>query len=272
MHDGDRQDSRMTQLIGVGKRYGRGPLVVHDVDVEISPGTPLAIHGANGSGKSTLLRLVVGCFAPTHGRVVGRPSTVGYVPDRFPGLLRMSADAYLRHLGRIRPATRVVRIRQPCCRRSGFEVVWTAHEPVVERQRAEGRPRPSPVLRRPLLVLDEPWSRLETDARPALTAAVAQLAANGTAVVLTDHSRTAETLPDHRALLLRDRQLTTVGRRMVTISLRCADPDRVAERLPLRGTAKRQPGGLHLHVPAGNVDTLLTTALRSGCSVLEVRS
>jgi hypothetical protein len=27
---------------------------------------------------------------------------------------------------------------------------------------------------------------------------------------------------------------------VVTISLRCADPDRVAERLPLRGTTKRQ--------------------------------
>jgi ABC-type uncharacterized transport system ATPase subunit len=74
-------------------------------------------------------------------------------------------------------------------------------------------------------VLDEPWSGLD-DAHPALTAAVARLAAHGAAIVLTDHTRTAETLPDHRALLLRDGRLTTAGPRMVTISLRCTDPDR----------------------------------------------
>jgi hypothetical protein len=53
MHDGDRQDSRMIQLIGVGKRCGRGPLGVHDVDVEISPSTPLVI-AALRLGRSVL--------------------------------------------------------------------------------------------------------------------------------------------------------------------------------------------------------------------------
>lgn len=262
----------MIQLIGVGKRYGRGPLVVHDVDVEISPGTPLVIHGANGSGKSTLLRLVAGCFAPTHGRVVGRPSTVGYVPDRFPALLRMPAHAYLRHLGRIRPGN-------PCGANPATLLAALGFRGGLDtpmNRLSKGNAQKVGLAQAlcsgaPLLVLDEPWSGLDTNARPALTAAVARLAAHGAAIVLTDHTRTAETLPDHRALLLRDGQLTTAGPRMVAISLRCADPDRVAERLPILGTAERQPGGLHLVVPAGDVDTLLIAALRLGCSVLEVR-
>ncbi|MDX3193959.1 ABC transporter ATP-binding protein [Streptomyces sp. MN03-5084-2B] len=262
----------MIQLIGVSKRYGRGPLVVHDIDVEIGPGTPLVVHGVNGSGKSTLLRLIAGCVAPTHGRVDGRPRTVGYVPDRFPAHLRMPAEAYLRHLQRVRPGsprgTNPVPLLSALGFRGGLDTPMNrlskgnAQKVGLSQALSSGAP---------LLVLDEPWSGLDTDARPALTATVARLAANGTTVVLTDHTRTAETLPEHQVLHLRDGRLTTAGPRMIMISLRCADPDRVAEHLPPHGTAQRHPGGLHLRVAAADVDALLTIALRLGCSVLEVR-
>jgi ABC-type multidrug transport system ATPase subunit len=55
------------QLIDVGKRYGRGPLVVSGIDAQIPAGRPFVVLGDNGSGKSTLLRLIAGCLAPTHG-------------------------------------------------------------------------------------------------------------------------------------------------------------------------------------------------------------
>jgi ABC-type multidrug transport system ATPase subunit len=263
----------MIELIGVGKRYGRGPLVVNGVDVEIRPGTPLVILGANGSGKSTLLRLVAGCLAPTHGRVTGRPGTVGYVPDRFPARLRMPADAYLRHLRRIRPGN--PRGANPAVLLSALGFRGGLDTPMNRLSKGNAQKvglAQALCSGAPLLVLDEPWSGLDTDARPVLTTAIEQIVATGAAVVLTDHTRTAETITGHRSVLLRDGQLTEAGPRMVAISLRCADPDRVIEHLPIRGTVERQPGGLDLRVPAGDVDTLLFTALRLGCSVLQVRS
>lgn len=263
----------MTRLIGVGKRYGRDPLVVHDVDVEIEHGTPLVILGANGSGKSTLLRLVAGCLAPTCGRVVGRPRTVGYVPDRFPARLRMPAGTYLRHLRRVRPGGPRGADPEELLSALGFRGGLDAPMNRLSKGNAQKVGLAQALCSgASLLVLDEPWSGLDTDARPALTAAVARLAANGTAVVLTDHTRTAEALTGHRVLLLRDGRLTEAGPRMVAISLRCADPGRVAERLAVLGTVGRRPDGLDLRVPAGDVDTLLITALGLGCSVLEVRS
>ena len=55
-------------LRGVSKRYGtRG--VLHDVDLDIPPGSFTAIAGRSGSGKTTLLRLIAGLDAPDSGTI-----------------------------------------------------------------------------------------------------------------------------------------------------------------------------------------------------------
>ncbi|MGU3495505.1 NHLP bacteriocin export ABC transporter permease/ATPase subunit [Xanthobacteraceae bacterium A53D] len=59
------------QLHGVSFAYeDGGRTVLNDIDLDIRPGTFLAIVGASGSGKSTLLRLLLGFAAPTRGTVV----------------------------------------------------------------------------------------------------------------------------------------------------------------------------------------------------------
>jgi sulfonate transport system ATP-binding protein len=55
-------------LRGISKRYGaRG--VLHDVDLDITPGSFVAIAGRSGSGKTTLLRLMAGLEQPDGGTV-----------------------------------------------------------------------------------------------------------------------------------------------------------------------------------------------------------
>jgi ABC-2 type transport system ATP-binding protein len=264
--------SAVIQLIGVGKRYGRGPLVVAGVDAEIRGGAPLVVLGANGSGKSTLLRLVAGCLAPTHGRVVGRPATVGYVPDRFPGRLRMPVGAYLRHLRRIRPGRAFgsdpVALLGELGFRGGLRVPMN--------QLSKGNAQKVGLAQAlcsgaPLLVLDEPWSGLDVDTRPVLTAVVEHAVAAGVAVVVTDHTGIAETLTGHQAVFLRQGRLADAGPHTVAITLRCAEPERVVRALAGRGSVERQAGELVLRVPAQDVDALLITALHIGCSVREVR-
>ncbi|MFD9814687.1 amino acid ABC transporter ATP-binding protein [Streptomyces sp. NPDC059080] len=44
------------RLEAVRKTYGRGTVVLRDVDLEVAPHTVTALIGASGSGKSTLLR------------------------------------------------------------------------------------------------------------------------------------------------------------------------------------------------------------------------
>ena len=63
--------------------------VLWDVDLEVAPGTLLAIVGPNGAGKSTLIRSMLGLVRPAAGqvRIHGRPyreqrKLVAYVPQR----------------------------------------------------------------------------------------------------------------------------------------------------------------------------------------------
>jgi putative ABC transport system ATP-binding protein/lipoprotein-releasing system ATP-binding protein len=49
--------------------FGSGPLLFHDLDFRLEPGSLTALTGPSGSGKSTLLGIVAGWIAPRAGRV-----------------------------------------------------------------------------------------------------------------------------------------------------------------------------------------------------------
>ncbi|MCY4170401.1 MAG: metal ABC transporter ATP-binding protein [Bacteroidetes bacterium] len=68
--------------------YRENP-VLWDVDLDVMPGTLMAIVGPNGAGKTTLIKAILGLIKPAAGRIriLGKPyqkvaSSVGYVPQR----------------------------------------------------------------------------------------------------------------------------------------------------------------------------------------------
>ncbi len=54
---------------GVSARYGRGPLVLDEVDLTVAAGETLGIAGPSGSGKSTLARVLCLLHRPAAGAV-----------------------------------------------------------------------------------------------------------------------------------------------------------------------------------------------------------
>jgi ATP-binding cassette, subfamily B, bacterial len=50
--------------------YEGGPTVLHDVSLEVAPGTRVAITGTTGAGKSTLVSLLPRFYDPTAGRIL----------------------------------------------------------------------------------------------------------------------------------------------------------------------------------------------------------
>ncbi|HZT92603.1 MAG TPA: ABC transporter ATP-binding protein [Gaiellaceae bacterium] len=49
--------------------YGRGPEVLHGVDLDVPPGTTVALVGHTGAGKSTIAKLLARFYDPTEGAI-----------------------------------------------------------------------------------------------------------------------------------------------------------------------------------------------------------
>jgi ATP-binding cassette, subfamily C, bacterial len=58
------------RITGLGHAYVDGHDVLHGIDLDIAPGTRVALVGASGAGKTTLAKLIAGVHRPTRGTVV----------------------------------------------------------------------------------------------------------------------------------------------------------------------------------------------------------
>ncbi|WP_158879785.1 ABC transporter ATP-binding protein [Amycolatopsis anabasis] len=265
----------MLRLLGVGKRYRRGPEVLTGVDLEIGGGQVIGVVGANGSGKSTLLRILAGVSRPTSGTLNGRPA-IGYMPDRFPASTRMSALAYLRHLGRISGLSTVDKQAAELLER--LALVGGPGAPL--RQLSKGNAQKvglaQALLGDPeLLVLDEPWSGLDTAAHGVLAEILAETRDRGASVVFTDH----------RLEVAREHATAVFGLAGGVLRPEHTAPEdpgpraRIVLRGPGAGDWRAEPGvalvtadgdRVELAVAASRCDAVLLSALRRGWSVASV--
>lgn len=61
-------DKPMVRIRGLGKKFGANQ-VLSDIDLDVEPGTTVAVIGPSGSGKSTLLRCINHLEVPSSGTV-----------------------------------------------------------------------------------------------------------------------------------------------------------------------------------------------------------
>ncbi len=230
--------------------------MLRDVSLSVEPGEAVVVTGGNGSGKSTLLRIAAGLSKPSAG-TVSRPRSVGWLPERFPSGVRLSARDYLRH----QAAVRGVPVRWDLVEALGFVGDPDAPMATLSKGNTQKIALVQALTARDLLVLDEPWSGLDVAAASALRAFLASTTA---AVLVTDHH--GHDLPGARELPL---GATSTG---VVIELA-----RVGALLPevsaLEGvlSAAAVGSGARVEVVATHSDQVLASVLRLGCSVRSVR-
>ncbi|MBB1492163.1 MULTISPECIES: ABC transporter ATP-binding protein [unclassified Paracoccus (in: a-proteobacteria)] len=195
-------------LDGVRKSYG-GREVVHDLTYRLSPGEVVALVGHNGAGKTTQIKMMLGLVRPDGGllQVLGADpahgrharSALGYLPEsvqfhpsftaretlgfyaRLKGLPARGHDALFARVGLADAANRPVR---------GYSKGMRQRLGLA--QAILGHPR--------LLLLDEPTSGLDPALRRELYGIVADLAREGTTVLLSSHALTE--LEDQAARVL----------------------------------------------------------------------
>lgn len=218
------------------------------VDFRIEPASITALVGPNGAGKSTLLRCISALDEPHEGRVLveGRDvhddprashALVGYLPDTF-GLyggltvlqcLRHRAGTHgIRGVAQVEAAARVARLL-------AIEDKLSAQAEELSRGQRQRVAIAEAIIHQPkVLLLDEPASGLDPEARAELSTVLRNLASGGVTILVSSHIL-AE-LEDYSTHLLALEQGRVVAHRPIH---EAAATDKVTLQIVLAGADER---------------------------------
>jgi ABC-type Mn2+/Zn2+ transport system ATPase subunit len=188
--------SELVRLDGVTHAYA-DDAVLSDVDLIVDAGEMLGVVGPSGSGKSTLLKLVGGSLRPVAGRVTRSPAgrRIGYVPQvetvnwNFPVTV-CEVVTMARTSGRRLPWSSRAEQAQvtELLERLGLGGLGGRHI----RELSGGQQQRVFIARAlltgaSLLLLDEPTSGVDVRTRHDVLHLLAELNADGLAIVLSTH-------------------------------------------------------------------------------------
>ncbi|WP_117208177.1 anchored repeat-type ABC transporter ATP-binding subunit [Allorhizocola rhizosphaerae] len=175
-----------------------GRTVLEDVRLVVAPGELVGLIGPNGAGKTTLLRAVLGLLPVSAGRITvgGRGprqamGTVGYVPQRhefawdYPISVEKAVRSALAHR-RFTASHRAVAEEAL----SQVDMLALRGRPIGELsggQRQRVLVARALALRPRVLLLDEPFTGLDTPTQQALTDLLTKLRREDVAVLMTTH-------------------------------------------------------------------------------------
>jgi ABC-type multidrug transport system ATPase subunit len=188
---------------GVEKRYGRRR-ALKPLDLDVERGGFLVVTGANGSGKTTLLRLVAGLAAATGGELDveatrGELGFLGHEPLLYRDLSALeNLDLY----GRLyRVQERRERIGM-LLERFGLWEVRAERVASYSRGMTQRLALCRALLHEPgLLVLDEPFTALDTEGAELLDRQLAELTGVATVLLSTHDPDRVEPLATARLAL-----------------------------------------------------------------------
>lgn len=203
----------MIEVRGVTKAFGPQRALVN-VDLTIGAGEWVMLTGLNGAGKTTLLRILATLAQPSsgsvrlfglnprrHGAQIRRQ--IGYLSHRTLLYPDLSAEQNLRFYARCYglndSAARIAELLEQANLTARRHDLVATYSRGMQQRLALARA----LLHAPrLLLLDEPYTGLDTFAAEELTAMLGQLHSNGCTLVLATHTWEGEAFPAQRAIIL----------------------------------------------------------------------
>ena len=214
------------EIKGLHKHYGPVAALA-GVDIDVASGSRTAIVGPSGCGKTTLLRLIAGFEAPDQGRIVldGEVLANGgaAIPAHRRGIGVVAQDgALFPHLtisdnigfgmgrGDDKRAERIVELAyivgldKAILKRRPHELSGGQQQRVALARAMAMKPR--------LMLLDEPFSALDTALRASMRKAVAELLeAAGITTILVTHDQAEALSFAAQVAVMRDGKFSQVG-------------------------------------------------------------
>nr|WP_236588005.1 metal ABC transporter ATP-binding protein [Tumebacillus amylolyticus] len=236
----------MAEMRDVVFGYGQTP-VLDQLQVQVGTSEFIGLTGPNGSAKTTTLKLLLGLLTPQHGSVElsptgpkGKPLVLGYVPQNiasfnagFPStvyeLVRSGLYTRKRWFGLL-PSDEVARVEQ-VLKQVGM---WEHRKRKIGELSGGQKQRVclarSLVLEPDLLVLDEPTTGMDVEARTSFYDLIQhQVQHHGRTVLMVTHDL-EETLPRLTRLLVLDKRIRFDG-----------TPQQFQDRMDLRAKTETLP-------------------------------
>jgi ABC-2 type transport system ATP-binding protein len=202
---------------GLTKRYG-ALTAVDDLSFAVHPGEVLGLLGPNGSGKSTTVKILTGLLEPTTGHVefdgrdafadrIAYKAQIGYVPEEPHLYSYLTGPEYLRLVGRLRGLPDAL-LDDKIDRFLQLLGIYDDRYQTLSSYSKGMRQKiliAAAVLHNPrIIVLDEPFSRLDVTAARVLKAFVRAAAASGKMVVFSSHVLEVVEQVCSRVVILKD--------------------------------------------------------------------
>ncbi|MGO1770138.1 MAG: ABC transporter ATP-binding protein [Microbacterium sp.] len=176
------------------KRFGSFT-AVHDLDLDLEPGTVLGFLGPNGAGKSTTIRMMLGLSTPSSGtvRLFGEDplrdravrARVGYSPGELRLDDRLTVATTLKSWARLRGGV-AEKFRDSLIDRLGVQV--DRHVRGLSTGNRRKLALVGALMSRPeLLILDEPTNGLDPLVQNEFMSILEEVTASGTSVLLSSH-------------------------------------------------------------------------------------
>jgi heme exporter protein A len=207
---------------GVSKYYGHFP-ALREIQLQVEPGSTVALLGRNGAGKTTLLRIIAGLSKSSQGAVRINGADVRQATNRRRiGVLghgislydELSATENLVLFARLYGLPDPEKRALSWLERTGLDRVRDG----LVREFSRGMRQRLAVARAflhdpELLLFDEPFTALDDRAIAVLQSLLAEAHANGRTIVLSTHQlREALEIATHVALIRRGQLVFSGGR------------------------------------------------------------
>lgn len=253
---------------GLGKAFTR--YAMRDISFDVRAGEIMAMLGPNGAGKSTTIRCIMGILVPDEGTIhfAGYPDNyipkqkIGYLPEERGLYKNVQLLDLLLFFAELKDYPRKKARERAYWYLEKFDLKGKENSRIEELSKGMAQKVQfiASVIHEPeLLVLDEPFSGLDPVSQEVFKKEILELAAQGTAILLSSHQMNLVEAICHRLLMIHggkkviEGPLEEVKRRYGNFkcTIRGQLDHRVLDRLPGVQSIQRDGDGTVLYLNDG---------------------
>lgn len=202
------------------KKYFATQKAVDDISMELSKGSIFGLLGPNGAGKTTLIRMITGIFYPDSGNIllngkkynpVEDVQQIGYMPEERGLYKKMKIGEQAMYLAQLKGMSKADAMKsiKEWFVRFEMETWWNKKVEDLSKGMSQKLQFVTTVLHEPsLIILDEPFSRLDPVNANLIRDEIFNLAKKGSTIIFSTHRmEQVEEICDHIVLVNKGKKI-----------------------------------------------------------------